>query len=407
MRRSMAALATVSVFPLLLGWADASAQSAGVTAAVNPTVRGTPPGQSIRSIVLGDRIIRNERIDTSPRGLTQILLGDGTTFTVGPNSSIVIDDFVYNPDSGNAQISATLARGVFRFIGGRTSKTRDGVTLDTPVGTVGIRGAVVNISLEPRIVGIIAHIDMIFGNEVTLTVDGRVVRRVYQPGYSIVIGADGEAYVQKTPRDWTTSVQMALAGTPGTSGGTRNPPDDRKVAESGVRAAAETDDAEPAALTQSAQEIALRQAPISLLAPLPGDEPLGTPTLSAELYALGSPLFGATANYVGRVGGTVVPPVGVAFQTVGDLQMSWDFGTRTGLMNIDNFAGRSFNSTLVEDPGIFADFTGDLFEGGFLGGTASGGFVDVNGLLAGGVSGRIDFTDALGWSTTGGFQGLR
>ena len=87
----------------------AMAGTAGVTAAVNPEARGTPPGGAVRTIVLGDNILTDEKIDTGPGGLVQVLLADGTTFTVGPNSSLTIDKFVYDPNTklGELAVSAT------------------------------------------------------------------------------------------------------------------------------------------------------------------------------------------------------------------------------------------------------------------------------------------------------------
>src|SRR5689334_11977236 len=96
----------------------AVAQQVGVTAAVNPAATGTPPGGQVRTLTIGEKVVHNERIDTDARGLLQVLLADGTTFTVGPNSGLVIDTFVYDPDKGRAKITASLSKGVFRFIGG-------------------------------------------------------------------------------------------------------------------------------------------------------------------------------------------------------------------------------------------------------------------------------------------------
>jgi hypothetical protein len=209
----------------------ALAQDAGVTAAVNQSARGIPPGGSVRTIVLGANIVQNETIETNAVGLVQILLADGTTFTVGPNSSLSIDRFVYDPAANTAQVTASVTRGVFRFIGGRTSKTEDGVNINTPVGTVGIRGAVVNFSVGGS-TG--THFDLIFGKEVTLIGAGGIIERLYRPGYSIGIGAGGTPNVLRTPPDWTNVIQQALTAKPGTSGGSNQQPTNQTVQQSGV-----------------------------------------------------------------------------------------------------------------------------------------------------------------------------
>src|ERR1700712_1140958 len=132
--RSGPLLLALLALPLLA--LPAAAQSVGVASAVNQSALGTAPGAKPRSMTLGDNIIHNQKIETNGKGLLQILLADGTSFTVGPNSSMSIDSFVYDPDAGTAKVAATLGKGAFRFIGGKTSKSPDGVELNTPVGTV-------------------------------------------------------------------------------------------------------------------------------------------------------------------------------------------------------------------------------------------------------------------------------
>ncbi|BDA83458.1 hypothetical protein Sa4125_10000 [Aureimonas sp. SA4125] len=226
----------------------ATGQTVGVTAAVNQSARSILPNAPIRTIALGDDVIHNERIETDRVGLLQILLADGTTFTVGPNSALSIDRFVYDPQAGTAQIAATLTKGVFRFIGGKTSKTPGGVSLGTPVGTIGIRGAVVDISLAEQSGGQPTHIDMIFGNDVTLMAPDGQTSRIYEPGYSIVIGTSAGGTqtqtVQKTPPGFSSAIQQTLSGAPGTSGGSPNRPSDETVVAS--RVADENSDRTPA-----------------------------------------------------------------------------------------------------------------------------------------------------------------
>ena len=239
MRHPSQLLSTISI--LALAATPSFAQSVGVTAAVNQSAQGTRP---VRTISLGGNVISNEQISTNDVGLVQILLKDGTAFTVGPRSQITIDRFVYDPNAGTAQIAATMTKGVFRFIGGKTSKTPNGVSLNTPVGTVGVRGAVVDLDLGGG--GLTTggsacpypqHIDLIFGKEMTVAGNGQSPDRVYTPGYSIVSTARGQGGtrgVVKTPPECTSSIQLALSGKPGTNGGSSQQPTSETVVASRV-----------------------------------------------------------------------------------------------------------------------------------------------------------------------------
>lgn len=215
---------------LLLAVPALAETNVGVTAAVNQSANGTV-GSNVRTISLGDSVIYNERIQTGGEGLVQILLADGTTFMVGPNSDLVIDSFVYDPNAGTAQVTASFTKGVLRFIGGQTSKTEGGVTLNTPVGTMGIRGAMVDVVLDPPS-GTPQHIDMLFGNEVTLEQGQQLLGRLYAAGYSLVLGEGGTFDVMKTPPGWGSQIQAALAGKPGTKGGAPKGPTDDEVGNS-------------------------------------------------------------------------------------------------------------------------------------------------------------------------------
>ena len=70
----------------------------------------------------------------------QVLLVDGSTFTVGPGSDLVIDKFVYDPKKKTGEVVATFSKGVARFVGGKISKNVGGVTINTPAGALAIRG---------------------------------------------------------------------------------------------------------------------------------------------------------------------------------------------------------------------------------------------------------------------------
>jgi hypothetical protein len=111
----------------------------GVTAATNPIATGEPPGQAVRELRIGLNIIRNERIHTTEAGSTQIIFLDQTSLTIGPNSDITIDQYVYNPSSGSGNLAVRIGRGVLRLIGGEISHG-DQIRITTPTATLGIRG---------------------------------------------------------------------------------------------------------------------------------------------------------------------------------------------------------------------------------------------------------------------------
>lgn len=81
---------------------------------------------------------RNERIQTSNTGLGEFLFRDGTKFAVGWNSSVVIDEFVFNDSKTVKKLSLNAARGTFRWISGKSKSSAYEIV--TPAGTLGVRG---------------------------------------------------------------------------------------------------------------------------------------------------------------------------------------------------------------------------------------------------------------------------
>ncbi|WP_378943119.1 FecR domain-containing protein [Mesorhizobium sp. ANAO-SY3R2] len=220
----------------------------GVATAVNQDAQTRIPGRGLKTIAIGDEVIHNQVIDTDDGGLVQILLADGTAFTVGPNSSLTIDSFVYDPAAGTAKVSASLSKGFMRFVGGRTSKTEGGATINTPIGTAGIRGAVVDIDLgaigqrlgkarsrkdkKGGQAGNPPHVSLIFGREVTLTANG-ASNRLFRAGYSVIVDGDRRS-VTRTPPAFLAAMQGQLAGRDGANGGVARQPQDNQVRGSGV-----------------------------------------------------------------------------------------------------------------------------------------------------------------------------
>ena len=108
------------------------------------TVTYAEPGQDSigRQATTGDPIYLNDEIATDANTNLQILLKDQTVFSIGPDSSIIFDEFVYDPASDvEPTLSATVTKGAFKFISGKVSKANpQGMKLNLPNATASIRG---------------------------------------------------------------------------------------------------------------------------------------------------------------------------------------------------------------------------------------------------------------------------
>ena len=129
-------IATAALLALAL---PASAQNIGTIASSEPTLRGTPPGANTRTLSLGTGVVQDETVASSASGRGQILFADQTTLSLAPNTTIILDQFVFNPN-GSGQMGLQMTQGALRFIGGTLSRGQE-ATVTTPTATIGIRGS--------------------------------------------------------------------------------------------------------------------------------------------------------------------------------------------------------------------------------------------------------------------------
>jgi len=135
-RVRIAALALLVGLPAM----PALAQEVGKASAVNPAATA-----NLRTITIGSSITHKERIKTAAEGSVQILFVDKTSMTIGPNSDLTIDEYVYDPNAGSGKLAATLGKGALRFVGGQISHSGD-AEIKTASAVIGIRGGVALIS---------------------------------------------------------------------------------------------------------------------------------------------------------------------------------------------------------------------------------------------------------------------
>jgi len=114
---------------------------AAVTGKVEVQRLGTNVWTSVGS---GMTVYSYDKLRTSDNGRAQIMLLDQTVFTVGPKTELILDEFVFDPDSNYNKLSAQLLKGVFRFVTGKIARKQPedviNYKIDTPSGGIGIRG---------------------------------------------------------------------------------------------------------------------------------------------------------------------------------------------------------------------------------------------------------------------------
>ena len=141
MKRIEWAIAAILLSSTFFGPALAGVQ-AGITAAVRGEVNLDPvTGELAHAAQSGEDVFLGDGISSGDHSGLQLMLLDETIFTVGPNTELTVDDFVYDPATGAGRMTASLTKGVFRFVTGKIAKgDPDDMIITLPTGTIGIRG---------------------------------------------------------------------------------------------------------------------------------------------------------------------------------------------------------------------------------------------------------------------------
>jgi hypothetical protein len=111
----------------------------GVAGAVKDQVTATI-GTSSAPLNTGHDLFTDETISTGQSGTAQLLFLDETSISIGPQSDVKLDRFVYDPQRQAGSVVFETSRGVLRFISG--SQRPGTYELKTPVATIGFRGTI-------------------------------------------------------------------------------------------------------------------------------------------------------------------------------------------------------------------------------------------------------------------------
>jgi trimeric autotransporter adhesin len=202
-------------------------QRVGIDSAVNPQATGIPPGAVARPLVIGQDVLFNERIATTTKGQTQLLFVDESSMTIGPNSDLTIDQFVYDPKTGTGKLAMNATRGLLRYVGGKLSKQDGAVTLRTSTATLAVRGGafILDITADGRTEAI-----FIYGNGLTITGVNGAVQTITRPGFEVTITPAGAMSApQPAPVAELTQLNTSLDGQPGANGGASTVPTNASV----------------------------------------------------------------------------------------------------------------------------------------------------------------------------------
>jgi hypothetical protein len=192
---------------------DGAMARVGVTGATEGDPRGIPPTQAERVLYVGTDIQAQEVITTGSDDRAHVIFLDGSTITIGPNSRITIDRYVYDPNTQKGELSLTASKGVLRVIGGKISKSQ-AINVSTPSASMGIRGGILIVDVEPTQ----TTSYFVFGDSMTVDANGQT-QTTTKPGRQVVTPHGGGPGAPTLILQG--SLNAALAALDGVPGGTK------------------------------------------------------------------------------------------------------------------------------------------------------------------------------------------
>jgi hypothetical protein len=94
----------------------------------------------------GDPIYATDTLRTGADGSVGVTLRDDTRLSLGPNSEVKVDRYVYEPGEGGLGMVLKFVRGAAVYVSGRMAKLApDAIRLEAPSAIVGVRGTTVAI----------------------------------------------------------------------------------------------------------------------------------------------------------------------------------------------------------------------------------------------------------------------
>src|SRR4029077_10430759 len=96
-------------------------------------------GSASAALKVADPIFKHDTLRTAANSSLGVTFDDQTTFSLAGNTSIVVDEFVYQAAGGANAASFNVAVGTAAFVASLVAKTGD-MKITTSNATLGIRG---------------------------------------------------------------------------------------------------------------------------------------------------------------------------------------------------------------------------------------------------------------------------
>jgi hypothetical protein len=116
------------------------------------TLKGTVSiqrGSDTLSASIGSPVLCSDIIRTGKASSAGIVMTDDSALSLGPNSELVLKDYMFNPKEGKFSFVTRMAKGTFSYLSGIIGKLApDSIRIEIPEATIAVRGTKLLVSIE-------------------------------------------------------------------------------------------------------------------------------------------------------------------------------------------------------------------------------------------------------------------
>src|SRR4029077_4483126 len=91
---------------------------------------------------VGDPVYKTDVVQTGANSSCGIAFPDGTALDLVNNTRMALNEYNFSPNSAANGALFSLVEGTFAFVAGQVAHTGEGMKINTPIATMGIRGTV-------------------------------------------------------------------------------------------------------------------------------------------------------------------------------------------------------------------------------------------------------------------------
>ena len=142
----LASIFTIGLAVLLSGGAAAQKNIGSASRVVHLVTGALSSAEEPAVLRAGIDVFANEIVKTAEDSAALLVFQDKTELSIGADSEIVLDRFVFDPDPNKSAIAVSILSGVARFSTGVLPKSA--YTIRTPSATMSVRGTTLVITVE-------------------------------------------------------------------------------------------------------------------------------------------------------------------------------------------------------------------------------------------------------------------